>query len=566
MPEYLQKRFGGIRLQIYLACMALFLYIFTKISADLYAGGVFIDQAIQINLYPAIIVLLLISGLFTILGGLTAVIWTDFIQTILMVVGAFYLMIAAFVKVGGFDAMVEGYFNAVPNTTLAYRDNAFNYTSTNSAVSHFPKGTDSKYSECGIPPADAMHMFRNVEDPEYPWTGVIFGLTISNIWYWCTDQVIVQRTLSAKNLTHAKSGCILAGFLKLLPLWLLIFPGMISRILFPDEIACGDPALCERICGKSGGCTDIAYPRLVLRLLPPGAKGLMIAVMIASLVSSLTSIFNSSSTLFTMDIWRRIRPRAGSAELMIVGRVTIVVLIGISVAWIPIVQSSGELFHYIQSVTSYLAPPVCAVYLLAMFWARFNELGAFVALMVGLVIGLIRFIWEAIYPVPNCGEEQEITTAQLLIVKLNYLHFGVILFVITLVVAWAAAILSEPPPHKRVDGLTFGTLRHEQPQLPGEETDTTETTEGHGDMLAAAEVYTDIDQDDKESERSLKHRPWYLVAVYWVCGIESTQSSQSTVVEELNLSIEEKPKYRLGNEIAALVLLAAVTFVWGFFA
>lgn len=550
MPEYLKKRFGGVRLQIYLACMALFLYIFTKISADLYAGGVFIDQAIKINLYPAIIVLLLISGFFTILGGLTAVIWTDFIQTILMMVGAFYLMIAAFVKIGGFDAMVEGYFNAVPNTTLTYRDNTFNNTPPVAPVPPFPNGTSGKYSRCGIPPPDAMHMFRSIEDPEYPWTGVIFGLTISNVWYWCTDQVIVQRTLSAKNLTHAKAGCILAGVLKLLPLWLLVFPGMISRILFADEIACGEPALCQRICGKPGGCTDIAYPRLVLRLLPPGAKGLMIAVMVASLVSSLTSIFNSSSTLFTMDIWRRIRPHAGSAELMIVGRVSIVVLIGISVAWIPIVQSSGELFHYIQSVTSYLAPPVCAVYLMAMFWSRFNELGAFVSLMVGLVIGLIRFIWEAVYPKPNCGEEQTITTAQLFILKLHYLHFGIILFAVTLLVGWATTITTKPPSLKNTEGLTFWTRHSQKPQLP-EGAERTGTTDR---------------QDDKESSRSLKMRPWYMMAVYWVCGIESTQSNQSTVVEEIDLNIDEKPKSMLTNEIAALVLIAAVTFTWGFFA
>ncbi|KAF5404288.1 Sodium/nucleoside cotransporter [Paragonimus heterotremus] len=567
MPEYLKKRFGGVRLQIYLACMALFLYIFTKISADLYAGAIFIDQAIKINLYPAIIILLIISGLFTILGGLTAVIWTDFIQTILMLIGACYLMIAAFLKVGGFQSMIHAYFNAVPNTTRIVQ---FEPVVNSQPYPPLPVDSGNKFAQCGIPPADAMHMFRDIEDNDLPWTGVVFGLTISNVWYWCTDQVIVQRTLSAKNLTHAKAGCLLAGICKLLPLWLLIFPGMISRILYPDEVGCGDPEICLRTCGKTSGCTDIAYPRLVLQLLPTGAKGLMLAVMIASLVSSLTSIFNSSSTLFTMDIWRRIRPRARSAELMIVGRVSTLVLICISVAWIPVVKSSGELFHYIQSVTSYLAPPVCVVFLMALFCPRFNELGAFVALMVGLCIGLIRFIWESVYPRVPCGNTAEPTLAQLFIYKLHYLHFSVILFIISGFVGWAVSICTKPPPAKNIDRLTFWSRF--QPKKEGQPVlDVNGLNEAADhqivDTTPQIHAYADMLQDEPEGEPSVKRRPWYMRAIFWVCGIETNpHDDRETVVEELTLSIDEEPKLALINEISAVVLLSAVAIMWGFFA
>ncbi|CAH8623670.1 unnamed protein product [Dicrocoelium dendriticum] len=317
---------------------------------------------------------------------------------------------------------------------------------------------------------------------------------------------------------------------------------MIARVLFPDEVGCGNPEVCKRTCGKASGCTDIAYPRLVLRLLPQGAKGLMLAVMVASLVSSLTSIFNSSSTLFTMDIWRRIRPLARPAELMIIGRVSTLVLICISVAWIPIVQSSGELFHYIQSVTSYLAPPVCVVYLMAMFWSRFNEMGAFCALMAGLVVGLIRFILESIYPRYGCGETHKPTVAETMVQKLHYLHFSIVLFCISGTVGIVAALLTKPPPTKHTEGLTFwnrnptkhGSIQEtKQATMLEEMTDSNGSIDGQLDNTSQIHAYTDMLQDDTESEGSVKPRPWYLHAVFWICGIESTSSSDQTT--DLNL-------------------------------
>ncbi|CAL8076725.1 unnamed protein product [Calicophoron daubneyi] len=564
MPEYLKKRFGGTRLQIYLACMALFLYIFTKISADLYAGAIFIDQALGLELYTAIIILLVISGMFTILGGLTAVIWTDFIQTILMFVGAIYLMVIAFVKVGGFDNLVRSYFNAIPNTTRVFQEGPVLVSSLNdsSLMPSFSTYTDKKYASCGIPPVDALHMFRPIDDHDLPWTGVVLGLTINGLWYWCTDQVIVQRTLSAKNLSHAKAGCLLAGIFKLLPLWLLVFPGMISRVLFPDEVGCADPQVCLAVCGKASGCTDIAYPRLVIRLLPPGAKGLMLAVMVASLVSSLTSIFNSSSTLFTMDIWRRIRPQARSAELMVVGRVSTLVLILISVAWIPVVKSSSELFHYIQSVTSYLSPPVCAVFLLAIFWTRCNELGAFWALIVGLVIGLIRFAWESVYPRSACGAAREHTTAEMMISSVHYLHFSVILFLICCAVAYVVSLVSQPLPESHTNGLTFWSrhrkipLRNLNMEPPKE--------------LSVPSGYLDEKRRSSQTNRQnyAIPKPWYLRAAYWVCGIEqeTAGSREEMNTGELTLSIEEDAKWSLATQISAMFLVLMVSCMWGFFA
>ncbi|XP_046783891.1 sodium/glucose cotransporter 5 isoform X18 [Gallus gallus] len=294
MPEYLQRRFGGERIRMYLSGLSLLLSIFTKISTDLYSGALFVQVCLGWNLYLSTVLMLLVTGLYTIAGGLVAVIYTDALQTLIMVLGAIVLAVKAFNAIGGYSNLEEAYLKAVPSKIV-------------------PNTT------CHLPRADAMHLFRDPISGDLPWTGMTFGLSIMATWYWCTDQVIVQRSLSARSLSHAKAGSILASYLKMLPLFVIIMPGMISRVLFPDAVACVDPEECTRVCGAAVGCSNIAYPKLVVELMPSGLRGLMIAVMMAALMSSLTSIFNSSSTLFTMDIWRRMRPGASERELLMVG-------------------------------------------------------------------------------------------------------------------------------------------------------------------------------------------------------------------------------------------------------
>nr|KAF6274284.1 solute carrier family 5 member 10 [Myotis myotis] len=312
-----------------------------------------------------------------------------------------------------------------------------------------------------------MHMFRDPHTADLPWTGMTFGLTIMATWYWCTDQVIVQRSLSARDLNHAKAGSILASYLKMLPMGLIIMPGMISRALFPDDVGCVMPSECLRACGAEIGCSNIAYPKLVMELMPIGLRGLMIAVMMAALMSSLTSIFNSSSTLFTMDIWRRLRPRAGERELLLVGRLVIVVLIGVSVAWIPVLQgaNSGQLFIYMQSVTSSLAPPVTAVFILGVFWQRANEQGAFWGLMVGLAVGTTRLVLEFLHPALPCGA---VDTRPAVLGSIHYLHFAIALFALSGAVVVAGSLLTPPPPGAQIQNLTWWTLGRDLP--PGAKT------------------------------------------------------------------------------------------------
>uniref|UniRef100_A0A7N8WL62 Sodium/glucose cotransporter 2 n=1 Tax=Mastacembelus armatus TaxID=205130 RepID=A0A7N8WL62_9TELE len=424
MPEYLKKRFGGQRIRIYLSVLSLFLYVFTKISADMFSGAIFINQALGLNIYLAVVCLLMITALYTVTGGLAAVIYTDTLQTIIMIVGSFILMGFAFSEVGGYERFQELYMKAVPSITANISES------------------------CYEPRADSFHIFRNAITGDLPWPGLVFGLTIQAAWYWCTDQVIVQRCLSAKNLSHVKGGCILCGYLKLLPMFLMVFPGMISRILYPAT-----NAKCSLFSSRFN-----VWSLLCLR-------GLMLSVMLASLMSSLTSIFNSASTLFTMDIYTKIRRSASEKELMIAGRVFILGLIGVSIAWIPVVQSaqSGQLFDYIQSITSYLTPPVAAVFMLAIFCKRVNESGAFYGLTIGLGIGLSRMIAEFAYGTGSCVNPSDCPT---IICGVHYLYFSIILFVISCIIILGISLMTKPIPDKHVRDLILLNMTIHWKTLP----------------------------------------------------------------------------------------------------
>uniref|UniRef100_A0A672P6P6 Sodium/myo-inositol cotransporter 2 n=1 Tax=Sinocyclocheilus grahami TaxID=75366 RepID=A0A672P6P6_SINGR len=394
------------------------------VQVDMYAGAVFIQQALQWNIYLAVVLLLAITALYTITGGLAAVIYTDAVQTLVMVIGALILMGFSFAEVGGFQAVLDKYPQAIPSIRV-------------------PNTT------CGIPREDAFHIFRHPVTSDLPWPGVILGMSIPSMWYWCSDQVIVQRSLASKNIVHAKGGSLLAAYLKVLPFFMMVIPGMISRILYPDEVGCGDPDVCKQVCGNPVGCSDIAYAKLVMELLPAGLRGLMMAVMLAALMSSLTSIFNSSSTIFTMDLWRNIRRTASEWELMIVGRVFVLVLVVVSVLWIPLVQASqgGQLFIYIQSISMYLQPPITVVFFTGCFWKRTNEKGAFWGLIVGMVVGCTRMILDFVYPTPQCYESD---TRPDIIRYVHYLYFSIILTLLTLIVVVCVSLATEKPKPEQV--------------------------------------------------------------------------------------------------------------------
>ncbi|XP_072036897.1 sodium/myo-inositol cotransporter 2-like [Amphiura filiformis] len=537
MPEYLKKRYGGQRLRLFMSVLALFLYIFTKISVDIFAGAVFIQQAFDWNIYVSIVILLSITGIYTITGGLAAVIYTDTLQTTIMVIGGFALTGISYAKVGGYEELKIKYMQAIPSTHI-------NDTETG----------------CGVPRMDSFNIMRDPVDSDQPWPGTIMGIMVIGIWYWCTDQVIVQRALAAKNVTHAKGGAILAGYLKLLPMYLIIIPGMISRVLFPDEVACVDPEVCKEVCGTEVGCSNIAYSKLVLELMPIGVRGLMVAVMMAALMSSLTSIFNSGSTIFTMDIWRRIRRHATNTELMIVGRVFIVVLLAISILWIPIVQSSqsGQLFIYIQSLQSYFAPPIFICFVMGVAWRRVNEKGAFWGLVCGCAMGVTRMILDIIYPAPPCGEPE---TRPPIVYKVHYLYYNCMVAVVSCVVTTVISLLTEEPPAERVIGTTYSTRGYTSSSKEEIREDNRDDAEEMTPMNVK-DVKEVIDDISDTPEKSL---PKWRQGIYWFCGYNPAERQSLPDSDEMIRSIAEKPRWRKFVLINMILVTGVAFFLMGLY-
>ncbi|XP_012695993.2 solute carrier family 5 member 3a [Clupea harengus] len=441
MPEYLSKRFGGKRLKIYFAALSLILYIFTKLSVDLYSGALFIQESLGWNLYLSIILLITTTALLTITGGLAAVIYTDTLQAFLMIAGALCLSVIGLNKVGGLEGLREKYMQASPNVTAIRLQMNF----SNSEICHIH------------PKPHSLQILRGPLDEDLPWPGFLLGQTPASLWYWCTDQVIVQRVLAAKNIAHAKGSTLMAGFLKILPMFIIVIPGMISRVLFADELACINPEHCMEVCGSPAGCSNVAYPRLVMSIMPVGLRGLMMAVMIAALMSDLDSIFNSASTIFTLDIYKMFHQHASSRELMVVGRLFVAFMVLISIAWVPMIieMQGGQMFLYIQEVCDYLTPPVAALFLLAVLWKRCNETGAFWGGVVGFVLGFCRLVLAFVYREGPCNEPD---SRPAFIKDVHFMYVAAGLFWISGLVTVVVSLCSPPPSKDQIRTTTFWGL------------------------------------------------------------------------------------------------------------
>jgi SSS family solute:Na+ symporter len=394
MPEFLERRYGAA-CRWYLTTVSVLAYVFTKISVSLYAGALVLRAVVGWDFLTSASVMVLATGAYTVFGGLAAVIYTELLQAVVLLGGAIALTVIGLNEAGG----MEGLRNALP--------------------------------------ADFFHMIKPASDPAFPWTGIFFGAPILGIWYWCTDQVIVQRVLGAKNEAHARGGALLCGLLKILPVFVLVLPGLIARALYPD------------IRG------DEAYPTLVVRLLPPGMIGLMVASLMAALMSSLAATFNSASTLITFDVYRTLNPAASEKQLVTVGRIVTLVMVGLGMLWVPFIRYlSSEVYIYLQSVQAYISPPIAAVFLFGVFWPRANRHGAIAALISGAVVGAARFILEL------NRSSAWISGSPLLagFVSINFLHFAILLFAISTVILIAVSLATQPEAAAHLRGLTFATL------------------------------------------------------------------------------------------------------------
>ncbi|XP_056146106.1 sodium/myo-inositol cotransporter [Lampris incognitus] len=481
MPEYLSKRYGGNRLKVYFAALSVLLYIFTKLSVDLYAGALFIQESLGWNLYLSIILLVCMTALLTVTGGLVAVMYTDALQAVLMIGGALSLTVISLVKVGGFEGVRTKYMQSVPNVSAIVASGNFSYSPS-----------------CRIDPKpNSLRILRGPLDEDIPWPGFLLGQTPASIWYWCADQVIVQRVLAAKNIAHAKASTLMAGFLKVLPMFIIVIPGMISRILFTDEIACIGPEHCLAVCGSQAGCSNIAYPRLVMSVMPVGLRGLMMAVMIAALMSDLDSIFNSASTIFTLDIYQSARQGASQWELLVVGRLFVVFMVAISIAWVPVIieMQGGQMYLYIQEVAGYLTPPIAALFLLGVFWKRCNEKGAFWGGMTGFSLGTLRLILAFIYREPRCDQPDD---RPAFITHVHYMYVAAGLFWLSGFVAVVVSLCTSPPNKEQVRTTTVWGLRNIEMVPPKDQEEAyrlTEKNQCNGDRGLCKNLPPDVRHD-----------------------------------------------------------------------
>ena len=402
MPEFLERRFNR-NCANYLATISVIAYIFTKISVHLYAAAIVLQRVVSWNQWTVAIVLLVATGIYTIAGGLAAVIYTDLVQTIILLLGALALTLIGLDRVGGF----AGLRTAIPD-------------------SYF-------------------HMFRPMSDNEFPWTGIVFGAPILGLWYWCTDQVIVQRVLSARDEGHAKAGTIFAGFLKVLPVFLLVVPGLIAFALYPE--------LFTKVNGQvTNG--NMAFPSLIVNLLPTGIVGLMIAALLAALMGAMSSVFNSASTMITLDFYKKIRPAASEAQLVFFGRIATGGMVVLGLLWVPFIERlSTQLWIYLQSVQAYISPPIAVCFIFGILWPRINGEGALTSLLVGFVLGAGRFIMEVL---DKTAHYQSGFIRML--VDVNFLHYSIFMFVVCTAVLIAVSMMFPAPERKKLAGLTFATV------------------------------------------------------------------------------------------------------------
>ncbi|XP_033835118.1 sodium/myo-inositol cotransporter-like [Periophthalmus magnuspinnatus] len=571
MPEYLSKRFGGRRLKVYFATLSLVLYIFTKLSVNLYTGALFIQESLGWNLYLSIILLIAMTAILTVTGGLVAVIYTDVIQAILMIGGALTLTGISLFKVGGLEGVRTKYMQASPNITsimLSYP----NLTFSNSCLLHLD------------PKPAALRILRGPTDPDLPWPGFLLGQTPASLWYWCADQVIVQRVLAAKNIAHVKASTIMAGFLKILPMFIIVIPGMIARIFFVDDLICISPDHCMEVCGSPAGCSNVAYPRLVMSVMPIGLRGLMLAVMIAALMSDLDSIFNSASTIFTLDIYKMLRKQATSRELVIVGRLAVVFVVIISIAWVPVIieMQGGQMFYYIQEVCDYLTPPIAAMFLLAVLWHRCNETGAFWGALTGFVLGTIRLILAFIYREPHCDQPDNRPS---FIKDVHFMYVAAILFWISALVTVIVSLLTPPPTKEQIKMSTFWGLRNRKKSKLQERSNDSNALKllnhsqlnGNGSLnghIAINEHSTTENQNDRQKQEESCYddigNSKCLQVINWFCGInedptstyEPSAQEQEKIVDEL---LYESPKMKIVLNIALAFICGVGVFLFVYF-
>lgn len=446
MPEFLERRYSPTARTV-LSVISLVAYVLTKMAVGIYAGGVVFAVLLpEMNFmgmdsfWIGSILVVVITGLYTIAGGMRAVAYTEALQTIILVIGSALVTVFGLHALGGWSAL-----RSIVDPEM------FNLWKP-----LVPAGLEGTWAP--VKEAGKMAWYFN---DNYPWLGMLFCAPIIGLWYWCTDQYIVQRALSAPNETQARRGSIAASFFKLLPVFIFIIPGIIAMALAKSGM---NPVLQQQLLGPDGQVirdnSQAAFPLMVAHILPVGIRGIVVAGLLAALMSSLAGAFNASSTLFTMDFYSRLRPNVSQKQLVWIGRVATGVMVLIGLAWIPVIQGGKGLYDYLQGVQSYLAPPIFVVFFFGVFFKRLNAKGALAALITGFGLGLFRLAIDTPVKLQQ-GFAYDTGSFFWIVNNMFFQYYSILILLISVLVMVVVSLMTQPPSYEKISGLTYGTTSEE---------------------------------------------------------------------------------------------------------
>jgi SSS family solute:Na+ symporter len=452
MPEFLERRFSPTARWV-LSMISLVAYILTKIAVGIFAGGIVFGTLLpelRLDLGFAVLdsfwigsfLVVIFTGIYTVLGGLRAVAYTEAVQTLILVFGSLILTIFGLRALGGWEQLRDICGSEMFNLWKPL-------------VPHNIEGTWAPVREAG-----RMAWYFN---DNYPWLGMLFCAPVIGLWYWCTDQYIVQRALGAPNEKQARRGSICASFFKLLPVFIFIIPGMICFALAKS----GQSEVIQQTLFDEQGQliraeSQAAFPLLVMTVLPAGIRGIVVAGLLAALMSSLAGVFNASSTLFTMDFYSKLRPRASQHQLVWMGRIATAIMVLIGLVWIPVIRGGRGLYDYLQGVQSYLAPPIFVVFFFGVFMKRLNSKGCLATLIVGFALGLIRLAIDT--PVALLDVSYAEGSFLWIMNNIFFQYYSLFIFIVCVAVMIVVSYMSEAPSYEKIRGLTYGTITTEDRQ------------------------------------------------------------------------------------------------------
>ncbi len=443
MPEFLEKRYST-QARTILSIISLVAYILTKIAVGIFAGGIVFSVLLPdvkfLGMTPfwfGSILVIVLTGIYSIIGGFKAVAYTEALQTVILIIGSLLLTIYGLDALGGWGKLKEIAGSEMFNLWKPM----------------VPAGVESTWAPVKEPGQMAWYFNDN-----YPWLGMLFCAPIIGLWYWCTDQYIVQRTLSAPDESEARRGSIFAAFLKLLPVFIFIIPGIITFALAKSGI---NPAMQQVLFDQNGNLirenAQQAFPMLVVNVLPVGVRGIVVAGLLAALMSSLAGVFNACSTLFTMDFYSRFWPNATEAQLVWVGRVATSVMVVVGLLWIPVIQGGKGLYDYLQGVQAYLAPPIFVVFFFGIFMKRLNAKGCIASMVVGFLMGLFRLAIDTpIKLLENFSYEKG--SFFWIVNNVFFQYYSLLITIVCIVVFIAVSYASPAPSYEKISGLTFSTM------------------------------------------------------------------------------------------------------------